>query len=231
MNAAIDSPTRVMLVDDHELFRNGIASLLNNQADMEVVAESSDGLEAQYRAAAIKPDLILMDINMPGVDGLEALSAIRTDLPDAIIIMLTVHDEDEKVFNALRAGANGYILKNSNSKDFLRMLRDALGDGAAISSELTGRVIAEFAKTPEPAPMLDNGQDIPALTNREKDVLGLVSQGLSDKEIGQQLSISLHTVKSHMRNILSKLQVKNRHEAADLAVRWRLISGRHKEKP
>ena len=224
MNATV-SPTRVMLVDDHELFRNGIASLLNSQEDMVVVAEASDGFEAQYRAAAINPDLILMDINMPGVDGLEALQFIRSDLPQATIIMLTVHDEDEKVFKALRAGAKRYVLKNTNSEDFLRMLRDAIWKGAAISSELTGRILTEFAKTSEPAATLKDGADIPTLTKREKDVIGLVVQGLADKEIGQQLSISLHTVKSHMRNILAKLGVKSRHEAADLAMRARLVRG------
>lgn len=229
MNASTRSPTRVMLIDDHELFRNGIASLLNTQPDMQVIAQASDGLEAQYRAAAVKPDLILMDINMPGVDGLEALPVIRADLPDTIIIMLTVHDEDNKVFKALRLGANGYILKNSNSEDFLRMLRDALVAGGAISSELTGRVLAEFSKTSDPAPTLENGQDIPSLTAREKDVLRLVIQGCADKEIGLQLSVSLHTVKSHMRNILSKLQVKNRREAADLALRFHLTSNNHKK--
>lgn len=224
MSASTDTAIRVMLVDDHELFRNGIASLLNAQPDMTVIAKASDGLEAQCRAVAIKPDLILMDINMPGVGGLEALSTIRTDLPDAIIIMLTVHDEDEKVFQALRAGANGYILKNTNSEDFLRMLRDGLSKGAAISTELTGRVIAEFAKTPEPAHKMDNGLSKPALTNREKEVLVLIAEGLADKQIGQQLCISLHTVKSHVRNILSKLKVKNRHEAADVALHSNIIN-------
>lgn len=226
MVSQIESATpkiRVMLVDDHELFRDGIAALLDAQPDMTVVAEASDGLEAQFRAAAIQPDLILMDINMPGVDGLEALSVIRADLPQVIIIMLTVHDEDKKVFQALRTGANGYMLKNTSSEKFLRMLRDALGKGAAISSELTSRVIAEFAKTHQPSQYLPDGRDIPKLTRREQDVLGLIIQDLADKEIGKQLSISLHTVKSHVRNILSKLQVKNRHEAADLALQADLI--------
>lgn len=214
---------RIMLVDDHELFRNGIVSLLNAQVDMEVVAEAGDGLEAQFRAPACNPDLILMDINMPGVDGLEALSTIRLELPDVIIIMLTVHDEDDKVFDALRAGANGYILKNANSEDFLRMLRDALTNGATMSSALTGRVIAEFSKTPKVEIGYANSEKLPTLTPREKDVLTLVSAGDSDKEIANQLSISLHTVKSHIRNILAKLKVKSRHEAADVAIRSHIV--------
>lgn len=218
MSTSADSPIRVMLVDDHELFRNGIASLLNAQPDMIVISQASDGLEAQYRASAVKPDLILMDINMPGVGGLEALNSIRSDLPEVTIIMLTVHDEDEKVFEALRAGANGYILKNANSEDFLRMLRDALKKGVAISAELTSRVIAEFAKTSKPGPTMNNSQKISTLTNRESEVLALIITGLPDKEIGQQLSISIHTVKSHVRNILSKLNVSSRHEAVDFAL-------------
>lgn len=223
MSAATESPIRVMLVDDHELFRTGIASLLNAQPDMTVISQASDGLEAQYRATALNPDLILMDINMPGVGGLEALKSIRFDLPEVTIIMLTVHDEDEKVFKALRAGANGYILKNANSEDFLRMVRDALKKGVAISAELTSRVIAEFAKTSEPGPTMNNSQRIRTLTNREREVLKLIIDGLADKQIGQQLSISLHTVKSHVRNILSKLRVKSRHEAVDFALHSNII--------
>jgi len=214
---------RVMLVDDHELFRDGIASLLNSQPDLQVVGMAADGLEASYRAPALQPDIILLDINMPGMGGLEALDLIRPLLPQATIIMLTVHDEDEKVFSALRAGANGYILKNTNSQDFLTMLRRTLEEGAAISSELTSRVIAEFARTPEPAPANENGETIPSLTGREKEVLGLITEGLADKEIAQRLSISLYTVKSHVRNILSKLNAPNRHTAADMAMRERLI--------
>ena len=214
---------RVMLVDDHELFRDGIASLLNEQQDFEVVAEAGDGLEAAYRAPVVKPDLILLDINMPGMDGLEALDLIRKELPEATIIMLTVHDEDKKVFSALRAGANGYILKNANSDDFLQMLRRTLEEGAAISKELTSRLITEFARTSEPMPKTDDGESIPALTGREKEVLALITEGLADKEIAVRLSISLYTVKSHVRNILGKLQAPNRHTAADLAMRSRLI--------
>lgn len=223
MSATTDSPIRVMLVDDHELFRTGIASLLNAQPDMTVISQASDGLEAQYRASAIKPDLILMDINMPGVGGLEALNSIRSDLPQVTIIMLTVHDEDEKVFKALRAGANGYILKNTNSEDFLRMLRDARADGAAISSALTSRVIAEFARTPKPSLTKDTEKQIPDITKREKEVLAHLIEGLTDKEIALKLSISLHTVKSHVRNILSKLKVKSRHAAADFALQSNII--------
>lgn len=216
-------PVRVMLVDDHELFRDGIASLLKKQPDWEVVAVAGDGLEATYRAPVAKPDLILLDINMPGMDGLEALGAIRRELPEATIIMLTVHDEDEKVFSALRSGANGYILKNTNSEEFVQMLRRTMVEGAAVSNELTSRVITEFARSVDPPTVRENGESIPVLTGREKEVLGLITEGLADKEIAERLSISLYTVKSHVRNILAKLHTPNRHSAADLAMRARLI--------
>ncbi|MEK6220648.1 MAG: response regulator transcription factor, partial [Chloroflexota bacterium] len=200
--------------------RTGIASLLNAQPDLEVVGEASDGLEAQYRAAALQPDLILMDINMPGVNGLEALDLILKDNPDSKIIMLTIHDDDEQVFNAIRNGAKGYILKNTNTETFLKMLYTALQDGAVLSAKHTGKVIAEFAKKPVAIPKVAEKVN---LTNREKDVLILISQKQTDKQIAQALSISLHTVKSHVRNILAKLKVGNRRQAAEYAKQNKLF--------
>lgn len=205
--------TRILLVDDHELFRTGIASLLNNQPDFEVVGEAADGIEAHYRAVDIEPELILMDINMPGVDGVEATKLILTDLPNSTIIMFTVHDDDEKVFDAIRAGAKGYILKNANSEEFLKLLRGVITEGAALSPQITERVISAIAKSPKPK----NINSKITLTNREKEVLKIISEGKMDKEIAKTLSISLHTVKSHVRNILSKLKVENRREAAEFA--------------
>lgn len=204
--------TRILLVDDHELFRTGIASLLNNQPDLEIVGEASDGIEAHYRAMALEPDLILMDINMPGVNGVEATKLILTDLPNSTIIMFTVHDDDEKVFDAIRAGAKGYILKNANSEEFLTMLRNVITEGAALSPKITERVISAIAKNSKPK----NANLEIILTNREKEILRLICEDKMDKEIAKALSISLHTVKSHVRNILSKLNVENRREAAEL---------------
>lgn len=204
--------TRILLVDDHELFRTGIASLLNNQPDLEIVGEASDGIEAHYRAMALEPDLILMDINMPGVNGVEATKLILTDLPNSTIIMFTVHDDDEKVFDAIRAGAKGYILKNANSEEFLTMLRNVITEGAALSPKITERVISAIAKNSKPK---NTNLEI-ILTNREKEILRLICEDKMDKEIAKALSISLHTVKSHVRNILSKLNVENRREAAEL---------------
>ena len=213
-----NKPIRILLVDDHELFRTGIANLLDGQPDMDVVGEAEDGLEGHYRAVALKPDLILLDVNMPSVDGLEALELIIKDLPQVSIVMLTVQDEDEAVFQAIRGGAQGYILKNTKSEDFLRMLREIMRGEAALSPGIASRVIAEFAQSPEAlAEITPSDADIPDLTAREREVISLVSEGLRDKEIASNLSLSVHTVKSHIRNILSKLQVKNRHAAAAYA--------------
>ena len=206
---------RTLLVDDHELFRNGIASMLNAQPDIEVVGEAGDGLEGRFRANALKPDLILLDINMPGMNGLEALELICADLPEVTVIMLTIHDEDEQLMKAIRGGAKGYILKNTNSEEFILMLRKVLKEGSALSPQLTSKVMANIAKSVSVPPAGEI--EVPALTNRERDVLDQVAKGLSDKEIAKILGVSLHTVKSHIRNILAKLQVENRYSAVDLA--------------
>ena len=223
MSAKRSKPVRVLLVDDHELFRQGMANLLNQQPDIQIVGDAGDGLEAHHRAVALKPDLILLDINMPGVDGLEALQLIRADLPETTVVMLTVHDEDEKIFKAIRAGAQGYILKNTPSTEFLQMCRQALRGEAALSPRLAGRILTEFAREP------GEGEDDPSdgeaspLTGREKDVLSCASEGLTDREIAKRLFLSVHTVKSHMRNILAKLHVGSRHAAADYAHRKGLM--------
>ena len=214
MSAKRSKPVRVLLVDDHELFRQGMANLLNQQPDIQIVGDAGDGLEAHHRAVALKPDLILLDINMPGVDGLEALQLIRADLPETTVVMLTVHDEDEKLFKAIRAGAQGYILKNTPSTEFLQMCRQALRGEAALSPRLAGRILTEFAREP--------GEASP-LTLRQTEVLSYASEGLTDREIAQRMWLSVHTVKSHMRNILAKLHVGSRHTAADYARRKGLM--------
>jgi DNA-binding NarL/FixJ family response regulator len=201
-------------VDDHELFRQGMANLLNQQPDIQIVGDAGDGLEAHHRAVALKPDLILLDINMPGVDGLEALQLIRADLPETTVVMLTVHDEDEKLFKAIRAGAQGYILKNTPSTEFLQMCHQALRGEVALSPRLAGRILTEFAREP--------GEASP-LTLRQTEVLSYASEGLTDREIAQRMWLSVHTVKSHMRNILAKLHVGSRHGAADYARRKGLL--------
>jgi DNA-binding NarL/FixJ family response regulator len=217
------TPACILLVDDHDLFRAGLTGLIDAQPDLEVVAEAGDGLEALKLARDLQPDLIVMDINMPVCDGLEATRLICTELPSTRIIILTVHDEDEKLFAAIKAGAVGYILKNTNKSKFLLGLRRVLDGEAVLPPKMATRMLEEFARLMnQPTPVsLDEG--IPDLTSRECDVLQHITTGCSDKEIADQLSISIHTVKSHVRSILSKLHAANRREAARLASQYGLL--------
>jgi len=209
------SKIRVLLADDHTLFREGIAGIVSAQPDMEVVGEAADGLEALVKARELVPDLILMDIGMPTGDGLEATRLIKREHPEITIVMLTVRDDEEKLFEAVKAGAQGYLLKNMASRPMLEMLRGAIRGEAAISPMLAGRMLEEFRRMSRIAPSGEGTQG--DLTRREQEVLDLVATGASDKEIAAQLIISIHTVKSHVRNILSKLQVSSRLEAARIA--------------
>ena len=207
---------RILIADDHELFREGVASLINAHADLEVVGQAGDGLEALRLACDLRPDLIILDIKMPVCDGLEATRLIRARLPEARLLILTVHDEDEKLFDALQAGANGYLLKSIHAPDFLQAVQEALAGEAVLSPKLATRLLTEFnrltARVSAAAPV--NAAD---LTARERDVLNLIAAGATDKEIAARLSLSLHTVKTHVRNILSKLHAINRRQAARLA--------------
>ncbi len=213
---------RILLADDHALFREGLTGLLNAQPDFNVVGQASDGLEVLVMARQLKPDLILMDIAMPGADGVEATAQIRAELPQTIIVMLTVRDEDEKLFEAIKSGAQGYLLKSIRSRDLISLLRGAVQGQAAITPALGGRMLEEFRRLSRQAPQVPD-EPITALTPREQDVLALVSEGASDQQIAEQLTISIHTVKSHMRNILSKLHLSHRHEAARFALQEGLI--------
>ena len=205
-----------MLVDDHALFREGLASIIDSQNDMEIVCEASDGLEAIIKANELNPDLILMDIQMPGCDGLEATLKIKEKIPETTIVVLTVRDDEDKLFEAIKNGAQGYLLKSSRSREVLEMLRGALRGEAAISPVMAGYMLEEFRRLSHIQSPKADDLDLD-LTQREGEVLGLVAQGLTDKEIAAKLSVSIYTVKSHLRNLLSKLQVSNRREATRLA--------------
>ncbi|MCC6500000.1 MAG: response regulator transcription factor [Anaerolineales bacterium] len=207
--------TRVLLADDHALFREGLAGILGAQTDLEVIGEANDGLEALVKAKELKPDLILMDVQMPGVGGIEAVGQIKQVLPETIIVMLTVRGDDELLFEALKNGAQGYLLKEIRSQDLLEMLRGALRGEAALSPTLAGRVLSEFRRLSKGGGAERESES--GLTEREQQVLSQASQGASDKEIAAELNISLNTVKTHIRNILAKLQVSTRREAAKAA--------------
>lgn len=206
---------RVLLVDDHALFREGLAGIIGSQPDMQVVGEANDGLEAFVKAQELKPNLILMDVQMPGMDGLEAARQIKQILPEAVIIMLTVRDDDEKLFGALKNGAQGYLLKEIRSQSMLDMLRGALRGEAALSPSLAGRVLSEFRRLSKGG--IQETEDDGGLTEREHQVLVEAARGATDKEIAAALNISLNTVKTHVRNILSKLHVRTRREATKAA--------------
>ena len=215
-------PVRVLLVDDHPLFREGLANILNSQPDFTVVGEAGDGLEALVKARKLQPDLILMDVIMPGVDGLEATQRIKLELPKAIIVMLTVRDDDEKLFDSISNGAQGFLLKSINSKDMFEMLRAAMRGEAAITPALGGRMLEEFRRMSRIAGG-EPQDEIEALTARETEILTLVASGATNQEIAGQLQLSIHTVKTHIRKILAKVHKKRRYEAAQYARREGLI--------
>lgn len=213
---------RVLIVDDHILFREGVRNIFDSQPDFEVVGEASDGVEAIILASNLVPDLILMDVTMPVCDGLEATQRIKASLPEVTIVMLTVNDDDEKVFEAIRYGAQGYLLKNVNSGEMLASLRGALRGEAAITRALGGRMLEEFRRISHNNPE-ENNTDYISLTLREQEVLRLVSEGKTNKEIAHTLNVSIHTIKSHMRKILAKLHLEKRQDAAQYARREGLI--------
>ncbi|MCX6080897.1 MAG: response regulator transcription factor [Chloroflexi bacterium] len=214
---------RILLADDNELFREGLAKIINSQTDMEVVGQAEDGLEALTLVYELKPDLIVMDINMPLSDGLEATRLIRSSNPQARIIMLTAYEEEEKLFEAIKAGAQGYILKNSSAAGLLRGLRGALVGESTIPRKLATQVLAEFANLAKRPENNTNGETIPLLTRRESEILNIMATGVTNQEIAEKLSISLQTVKTHVSSILEKLQAKSRHHATELGLKQGLI--------
>ncbi len=211
---------RILLVDDHDLFRKGIARLIDSQPDFEVVGEARDGREAVEQARRLGPDVVLMDIEMPNWNGTEATRRIRSDMHRTNVVMLTVSDDDHNLFAAIRAGATGYLLKSVKPEELFRRLRGVSRGEAAISPLLASRILREFARLDQSAPL---PQTIEGLSPRETEVLGLVTKGLTNKQIGGQLHIAENTVKNHLRNILDKLHLNNRAQAAAYAVRHGLI--------
>jgi DNA-binding NarL/FixJ family response regulator len=205
---------RILIVDDHALVRDGIAGILQSQPGIEVVGQASDGLEAQVMARDLKPDIILMDITMPGTDGITATRLIKQAQREIRIVMLTVRDEDEKLFEAIKNGADGYLLKTIRAQELVEMLRAAYRGEPAITPVLGQRLLDEFRKALSTSVNATGEIDsMDTLTPREQQVLALAARGASDRAIATELVISLYTVKAHMRSILDKLHVKNRREA------------------
>jgi DNA-binding NarL/FixJ family response regulator len=213
-------PIRVAVVDDQELFRRGLTMLLSVEHDIEVVGEADDGVAATELAATATPDVVLMDVSMPKRSGIEACRAIKDVTPTAKIIMLTVSDEEADLYEAVKSGASGYLLKDSSIEEVAQAVRVVADGQSLISPSMAVKLIDEFKQMSRP-----ERDQVPGLrlTERELEVLRLVAKGLNNREIARQLYISENTVKNHVRNILEKLQLHSRMEAVMYAVREKLL--------
>ena len=204
---------RVLVADDQSMVRAGFRMLLTGEQDIEVVAEASNGLEAVAEAKRCDPAVILMDIQMPGIDGLEATRRILAANGSARIMILTTFGLDEYVYEALRAGASGFVLKDDPAEQLIAAVRTVAAGNALLSPAITKRVIRQFTRIPRPAPP----RELDELTEREHEILRLIATGLSNAEIGQELFISETTVKTHVTHILQKLGLRDRVQAVVLA--------------
>ncbi len=214
-------PVRVLIADDHAIVREGLITILQTSPDVEVVGEARDGAEAITKASELLPDIVLMDLRMGGMDdGIEATRLLRSTTPSAKVIVLTNYDEEEDVFQSLRAGASGYLLKDVGPAELINAVRTVSQGYSLIHPSVARRVLREFSKPHgERAPVAS----IEDLTPREVEVLSLVAQGRSNKEIAGLLCIAERTVKTHVSNILSKLQMSDRTQAALFAVKQGLV--------
>lgn len=214
---------RVLLVDDHSLFLEGMRNLLQAH-DIEVVGTASDGLEALAQARKLRPDVIFMDIEMPDCDGLAATRLIKAELPEVQIVMLTMHEEDEKLFEAIKSGAIGYLLKDMDADDFVALLDGLQRGEPPLASGLTRRILQEFTNAGvDESPPTHRAQDQYALTSRQIEVLTLVAQGMTYKEVGEALCLSERTIKYHMGQIMEQLHLRNRAEVIAWATRQGLV--------
>ncbi|MFQ5578513.1 MAG: response regulator [Anaerolineae bacterium] len=216
------SKINILLADDHALFREGLRSLLEDQTDIAVVGEAEDGLQAEKMAKSLRPDIILMDINMPVIDGVEATRSILSQNDTIGIIILTMHRQDEYVFDALKAGAKAYLLKDTRSRRLLEVVRAVSQGQAVIEHEMAARLLAEFRriaaeKEEHPAPKYQK------LTDQERRILTYVAGGSSNKEIADRMNLAERTIKNYLSVIFQKLQVNNRTEAAIRAVKDGLV--------
>ena len=215
-------PLRVLIVDDHALFRRGLHMVLEQESDVEVVGEAADGEEAVDVAQELMPDVILMDVRMPKRSGIEATEEIKDLIPHARILMLTISEDESDLFDAIKAGASGYLLKEISIEEVADAVRAVAAGQSRLSPSMASKLLTEFAamsrrsEEPEQLPA-------PRLTDREMQVLRLVAQGLANREIAKQLFISENTVKNHIRNILEKLHLHSRMEAVVYAVREKLL--------
>jgi two-component system nitrate/nitrite response regulator NarL len=215
------SVLRIFLIDDHNLFRSGVKALLARQPDFEVVGEAADGLEGLKRSKELKPDVVLLDLNMPGISGLEAVQLLREELPRTEILMLTVSEDAEDLMNALRAGARGYLLKNIDTEFLIDAVRRAARGEAVMSPQMTSKLVEGLQGGAR------HGSDAVAgghpISPREREILACLARGASNKEIARDLDLAESTVKIHVQNILRKLNLSSRVQAAVYAVEHGMV--------
>ncbi len=216
-------PVRVLVVDDHALFRCGIALVLDSEDGIELVGEAVDGVSGLACAAELAPDIVLMDVRMPIMGGIEAARRMAEEVPSARVVMLTVSDDEEDLFEAIKVGAAGYLLKEISIEGVAEAVRSVMRGQTLISPSMAGKLLLEFTslanRVDDTAPRVP----LPRLTGRELEVLRLVAKGLTNREVGDQLLISENTVKNHVRNILEKLHLHSRMEAVLYAVKEQLL--------
>ena len=212
----------VVIADDHALFRRGLTMVLESEPDIDVVGEANDGHEVVELAEQFMPDLVLMDVRMPGRGGIDAAQAIKDAVPHTKILMLTISDEEEDLYDAIKAGASGYLLKEISIEEVADSIRQVHAGQSLISPSMASKLLTEFAAM---ARKDEEKQQMPTprLTDREMEVLTLVAQGLNNRDIAKELFISENTVKNHVRNILEKLHLHSRMEAVVYAVREKLL--------
>jgi len=216
-------PIRVLVVDDHALFRRGLVLVLQSEEGIELVGEAEDGLAGLARATELAPDVVLMDVRMPNMSGIEATRRLAEEVPTARVVMLTVSDEEGDLYEAIKAGATGYLLKEISIEEVADAVRAVMQGQTLISPSMASKLIVEFASLARRAENERDRVPAPRLTERELEVLKAVAQGLTNREIGEQLHISENTVKNHVRNILEKLHLHSRMEAVLYAVKERIL--------
>jgi len=210
---------RVAIVDDHLVVREGLRKLLEVGGDIEVVAEASSGLECLEVIAELLPDVVFMDIKMPGINGIEITRLITTKHPSVRVVILTIYDDAQYVTEAIKAGANGYLLKNATREEFVRVIDQVLQDRAFLDPNVTSSLFQGVRKDPESSP----GREKTSLTTRELEVLKAIVDGLKDREAADRLAISEHTVRSHVKSLFRKLEVSSRSQATNKALKLRLV--------